>query len=372
MGYLLTFRKSHLWALLIKEFRQTLRNRLLLYWLLIPPIVQLIILGAALDPILHHLPLGICDESNSLLSRQFKDTFEAAQVFQIRQAPADPATMAKLLERGAISAMVLIPPDFSDRLASGKKAQVQTLVDGGDAYTARYAAGDLTQVMRHFNPEGAGRPLPIRAETTILYNPGLKSSWYLVPGILGSVLSLVGTLVSSTVLLREKETGTLEQLIMTPASAWEIILAKIAPIFILLMGDVVLALMLSVFFFGLPLSGNPPIFLAGSGLYISSCIGAGLLLATVCSSQRQAQLCSFFLNIPLIQLSGSVVPFESMPAALQQLAVLDPLRYFAVFARAALLKGGGVELLWPYLLILALFAGVLLGASTSRFRRQLA
>ncbi|MBX9722034.1 MAG: ABC transporter permease, partial [Candidatus Obscuribacterales bacterium] len=282
--------------------------------------------------------------------------------------------LTSLLESGKISAAVIIPADFEKELAKNKTASVQTLLDGADAYTANVASGYIRKTMSEFHPEDiapAKKPL-IGMTTNMMYNPGLRASWYLVPGVLGATLTLIGTLVSSAVILREKELGTLEQLLMTPASEWEVILAKVIPLFVLLLSDVAIAIFLCQLIFELPFKGNPFLFFFGAALYISICIGFGMFLGTLCKSQRQAQLCSFFINIPLIQLSGSVVPFESMPIFLQQLSTLDPLRYFTYFARAVLLKGAGIELLWPYLAALAFASILILSASTIRFRRQLA
>jgi ABC-2 type transport system permease protein len=369
-GIISSLKLSRLAALLIKEFRQIARNRLLLYLLLVPPILQLLILAASLDPELHHLSLGVCDRSASQASRRFQEAFRQAGVFNIVEPTDSESKLLKLLAEGKISVLVLIPADFLQQLAGAGPAQVQTLVDGSDAYTAGIAGVYLRQVIGHFKSTPLTESAPLKIQTRIFYNPGLKSSWYIVPGILGSVLTLVGTLVSSAVLLRERESGTLEQLLMTPARSWEIILAKIAPLFLLLMCDVVLALLLSSLIFGMPARGNMAVFLLGTGLYVCTCIGSGLLLGTFCSSQRQAQLSSFFLNIPLIQLSGAVVPFESMPDFLQRLAALDPLRHFSVFARASLLKGASFDLLCPQILILFFYACLLLSISVARFRSQ--
>ncbi len=366
-------RASRLWALVLKEFRQTLRNKLLLYLLLVPPTVQLILLGASLDPELHHLRLGITDQSRSATSRQFKDLLTAAGTFTLAAECNTQKELSDLLETGKISAAIVIPKDFDKSLATNKSASVQTLVDGADAYTAKVASAYLKETMSQFHPPVLlpEKATLIASQTRILYNPGLVASWYLVPGVLGATLTLIGTLVSSAVLLREKELGTLEQLLMTPASEFEIILAKIIPLFVMLISDVAIALFLCQLIFGLPFRGNPIVFFTGAAMYICICIGSGMFLGTWCRSQRQAQLCSFFINIPLIQLSGSVVPFESMPVFLQYLSTFDPLRYFTFFARASLLKGAGLELLWPYLAVLFFAATLILTASTLRFRRQM-
>jgi ABC-2 type transport system permease protein len=171
--------------------------------------------------------------------------------------------------------------------------------------------------------------------------------------------------------VREKDTGTLEQLLMTPAEAWEILLAKIVPLFVLLMGDVLLALTIATLMFNLPFRGNLPIFLLISALYIFVGIGIGILLATISKTQQQVVLTSFFINLPLIQTSGAIAPIESMPPFFRYLSLLNPLRHYIVIVRGFILKGVGVEALWQHILALACFASILLFISIRQFRRQL-
>ncbi len=364
---------SRLWALVKKEFRQTLRNKLLLYLLLVPPTVQLLILSASLDPELHNLSLAVCDQSNTAISRDYVDAFSSASVFNPIKRMNNPDQTYKMVEQGKASAALIIPSDFAEKYNKENILESQTILDGTDAYTANVAKAYLKDIAAHFNPSDINeehKPA-VDIETKMLFNSGLKSSWFFVTGVLGAVLTVVGTLVSSAVLLREKEHGTLEQLLMAPPTAGEIILAKILPLVFLLVCDLTLALLLSRMFFGLPFLCNPLVFLMGASAYIVSCIGFGMLLGTFCSSQRQAQLSSFFISIPLIQLSGSVVPFESMPAFLQSLSKLDPLRYFTLFVRESLLKGASWDVLLPNVAFLIISASVLLSISAWRFRRQL-
>ena len=190
---------------------------------------------------------------------------------------------------------------------------------------------------------------PIEPDTKILYNPGQVSSWFFVPGVLGACLTLVSTLIASASVLKEREKGTMEQLLMTPASTGEILLAKFLPLVFFLLVDVILALAAANVFFGMPIRGSYPFLLIASALYAFVGIGFGMLLGSVCQSQRQAQLTSFFINIPLILLSGTVVPFDTMPALMQTISYIDPLRYYAVIARGVILKGSGINILWPEL-----------------------
>jgi ABC-2 type transport system permease protein len=366
------FQSSGLWALVVKELRQTLRNKHLLFLLLFPFTVQLIILGAALDPQLHHLKLAIVDLSRTPVSREFISSLTGCGVFNRADCPTA-EELVRSITAGRFAAGVIIPAEFSSDIGAGRTASVQIILDGVDAYSANIAAGYLRLSLGQFQPNSLKVPALrlIHPQVVMLYNPALRASWYFIPGVLGAILTLTGTLVSSAALLREREQGTLEQILMTPLSGWEILLAKVIPIFTLLMADVLIAVGLAQLIFGLPCRGSMILFLAASSCYVCVCIGFGMLLGTLCRNQRQAQLLSFFINIPLIQLSGSVVPFESMPQVLQQLANFDPLRYFTLMARSILLKGDGLAVLWPDLLLLLMAAALLLTLTISRVRKQL-
>ncbi|WP_216904397.1 ABC transporter permease [Synechococcus sp. CCY 9618] len=361
-------------ALLRKEVEQILRDRQLVKLLLIPPTLQLLVYGFALNPDVRFLPLGVVDQSLGASSRELVAALTENQVFLGAAHPRSDRDLARLVERGSLTAGLVIPPTFRRDLAKGGPAEVQVFIDGVDANTAGIANGYIQQILRRFRPESAAtpaRPPPVTAAVTFLYNPGLRSSWFFVPGVMGLVLTLIASLVSAVSLVREKDTGTLEQLLMTPASAWEILLAKIAPLFVLLQVDVALALVLGRTVFGLPFRGNLPLFLLLSGLYLFVGIGIGTLLATVCRSQQQVLLTAFFVNLPLVQTSGAIAPIESMPLFFRSLSLLNPLRHYITIVRGMQLKGVGLEALWPHALALLLMAMALMAFSASRFRSQL-
>jgi ABC-2 type transport system permease protein len=212
---------------------------------------------------------------------------------------------------------------------------------------------------------------PMATQVIFLYNQGLTSSWFFVPGVMGLVLTLIGSIVSSVTVIREKDTGTLEQLLMTPADAWEILLSKVVPLFVLLMGDVLLALTIGRSIFNVPFRGSFLLFIVLSGLYVFVGIGVGIMLATVCQSQQQVVLTTFFINLPMVQLSGAIAPIETMPNFFQVLSLLNPLRHYIAIVRGILLKGVGLEALWVQALALGCFAIALLAISTNRFSRQI-
>lgn len=381
---------SRLWALVAKETREILRNKFLLFLILIPPTIQLLILGAALDPQVHNLSLATVDHAHTKQSRDLVAALTSSGVFPLNTYLGDEHLLSHQLQQGQLNVGLVIPPEFTTDLNRSKSANVQVLMDGADAYSAGIASYYVLRTIHQFHPDGVaivpslssvppkGAPesqdqstLAINPEIDILYNPGQISSWFFVPGILGACLTLTGTLVASATVLRERESGTMEQLLMTPASSWEILLAKIIPLVVFLLGDVCLAIGAAQMVFGMPFRGSLLLFLIASALYAFVGIGMGMMLGSICQTQRQAQLASFFINIPLILLSGTVVPLDTMPWFLQSLSMADPLRYYTFIARAVILKGATLSMLWQPLLLLAVSAILVLGVSTNRFRRQL-
>jgi ABC-2 type transport system permease protein len=375
--FLRQFFASRFWALVRKEINQILRNKQLLVLLIVPPTLQLLIYGFALNPDVHHLKLGVVDYARSADSRELVSALTENQIFDAKSALFSETELAKQVEAGSLTAGIVIPPEFSRDLAAGKPADIQVVIDGVDANTAGIASGYINQIVRQFSQQhlssGQLNPdfvAPINTQVIFLYNPGLTSSWFFVPGVMGLVLTLIGSIVSSVTVVREKDTGTLEQLLMTPAEAWEILLAKVVPLFTLLIGDVLLALTIGRVIFNVPFRGNFLLFMGLSGLYVFVGIGVGIMLATVCQSQQQVVLTTFFINLPMVQLSGAIAPIETMPTFFQYLSLMNPLRHYIAIIRGILLKGVGMESLWVHALALTGFAVVLLSVSTYRFRKQ--
>ncbi len=364
--------ESRFWALAVKEISQILRNKQLIFILVFPPTVQLLIFGLALNPDVQNLKLGVVDYSNTLLSRELVAAMTVNGVFRVDRLPSSEFALGEEVRRGEITAGLVIPPDFNRDLKGDKTAEVQVLIDAVDANTAGIASGYATQIISQFSRQFSQQTIvPIQTQATYLYNPGLISSWFIIPGVLGLVLNLGSSLVSTATVVREKDSGTLEQLLMTPAEAWEIILAKIVPLFVLLLGEVMIALSVAKFVFHVPFRGNFFLFMGFSGLYIFVGIGVGFLLATISRTQQQAILTSFFINLPLIQLSGAIAPVESMPPFIQAISLFNPLRHYVKIARGVLLKGNGLDVLYPEALALLAFAIALLLISTYQFRNQL-
>ena len=388
MNLFASIRASHLYSLILKEAREIMRNPYLLFLILVPPIVQLLILGGALDPQVRHLSLATVDHAQTRDSRDLVASLTSSGVFPKNIYVQNEDKLLALLEKGELDVGMVIPKSFSQDLDRKQSTDVQVLVDGADAYTAGIARAYVLRSIHDYHPEGLKAPhfvLPSAVRTEkisdaskiidpkvdILYNPDQLSSWYFIPGILGACLTLTGTLVAAATVLKERERGTMEQLLMTPAASWEILLAKIIPLVVFLIGDVLLAIFAAQMIFHLPFRGNFLLFLFASALYAFVGIGIGMLLGSVCSSQRQAQLASFFINIPLILLSGTVVPLDTMPMPMQAISIFDPLRYYSLIARGVILKGADISMVWQPLALLGLSAILILMISANRFRRQL-
>jgi len=372
---------SRLWALFCKEIAQLIRNRQLVFTILVPPTVLLLMFGFAFNPNFQNLKVGISDYSNSSASREFIEVFDQTDAFAIAQYYFDWQAMAADLATGRLTVGVTIPPEFDEDIARRRTTQVQVLYDAVDANTANIASGYINQLISDYNSRqldkytnNASMVLlrnQLQIQTSVLYNSGLESSWFIVPGMIGAALTAVGTQAALSLVGREKEAGTIEQLMMTPTSNLEVILAKICPLLLLLTFDSFVALLVGKLVFNLPFRGSLLVFLIMAVLYFWVSISIGILLASFTKSEQQAQLLAFFTTPSLILLSGAPSPTSAMPNFMQWLSYLDPLRYFVETCRGILLKGVGIEMLWPQALVLLSFATVLMFLSIRQFRHQL-
>jgi len=372
---------SRFWALFQKEFAQIFRNRQLVIQLLVPPTVFLILFGFALNPDFQNLKVGVTDYSHSSASREFIEIFDQTDAFVISRYYANQQAMATDLATGQLTVGITIPPEFADDIARRRTIQVQALYDAVDANTASIASSYITQLvsdynLRQLNNRGSAastvsRGNQVQVQASVFYNPGLETSWFIVSGMFGIVLTVIGSQAAASLVVREKEAGTIEQLIMTPASNTEVIMAKVCPLLVLLTVDVLIALVVARLVFSVPLRGNLLVFLIIAVLYFWVGISIGILIASYAKSEQQTQLTAFFINPPLVLLCGAITPISAMPTFVQWLTYLDPLRYFIEVCRGVLLKGVGLETLWPQVLVLLSFATVLMTLSIRQFRRQL-
>jgi ABC-2 type transport system permease protein len=365
-----TFSWRRLLVLLRKEFVQIMGNRQVLYILLFPPIVQVTILGYAMNPLIKHLSFAIADESKTPASRELIDAFTANGVFVPRGGASDAAGVYRAVQSGKVDAGLVIPVAYGQSLARGGPGDVQLVFDGVNSYVANLGAGYANLIVGNVNARGQPSP-PLSPQITFAYNPGLVTAWFFVPGLLGAVLMITGLLASASESVREKDEGTLEQLLMTPASSLEVLLAKIGPLFVLFLIALLASLAVSRLIFGLPFRGDFLLFMGISSIYIVAAISIGILISTFAATQQQVVLISIFTALPLMMLSGAFAPIQSMPPFWQTLSLINPLRHYITIVRDILLKGVGLDVIWPNVLALTAFAVVAIWLSATRYRSQL-
>jgi ABC-2 type transport system permease protein len=374
-------------ALIKKEFNQIRRDRRLAISLILPPVVQLTLFGFALSANVTNVRLGVVDDSRSPESRELIATLTESKSFRLAGYYFSVNELADAVSRGGVDAGVVVPYDYARDLARDRPTTVQFLLNAMNANTATISRAYAEGVIQSYNSGLRRERVRSRVETVagtdiarrgqvqlqpaFLYNPGLVDSWFIVTGVFGLLLILNSSLVSSAAMVREREAGTIEQLLMSPASTSEIIIAKITPLFILLCMMMLVAIAVLKLAFGVPFHGSILFLLLGGALCILSGISIGTVIATFSKSAQQAQLTSFFINPPLSSLSGALNPVEAMPKWLQPLTVLNPIHHFATIVRGSTLKGSGFLDLWPNFLGLLIFTVILVSLSVWRFRKQL-
>jgi ABC-2 type transport system permease protein len=374
-------------ALITKEFGQIRRDRRLVISLILPPVLQLTLFGFALSATVTNLRLGVVDESRTPESRELIATLTESRSFRLGGSYATAEALGDAISRSDLDAGVVIPYHYARDLRRGQSTTVQFLLNAMNANTATIGQAYAEGVIESFNsthrpavsasvarvaPSAVARRGHVRLVPTFLYNPGLVDAWFVATGVFGLLLILNSSLISSAAMVREREAGTIEQLLMSPASTAEIIIAKITPLFVLLCLMMLLGIAVLRVVFRVPFHGGLSLVLFGGMLCILSGIALGTVIATLSHSAQQAQLTAFFVNPPLSSLSGALNPIEAMPAWLQPFTVINPIHHFAAIVRGSMLRGSGLATLWPNVLALLIFAIVLVSLSVWRFRKQLA
>jgi ABC-2 type transport system permease protein len=372
-------------AVMKKELRQAFRDRRMAALLLFVPVVQLILLGYAVDLEVDHVPTVICDLDRSQSSRELASALVAEKTFSLVGEEIDPERASRLLERGEAAVAIVIPPGYARDIDRRTPVAVQVLVDGTDPNRAQIAANWASQFMAARGVEaslewlaqaaaaqGRVRPMPqIEMVPRILYNSRLKSSVYMVPGVAAMVLVVVTTIVTAMGIAREREIGTMEQILVTPLRPSVLLVGKCLPFAFVGLIDVWAILVVGSYLFDVPLNGSPVLLTLATFLYLFSTLGVGIFISTVSRSQQQAILGGFFFIMPAILLSGFMTPIENMPAWLRPVTFLDPVRYYLEILRASLLKDAGFADLAFQLVALAVFGVVLISLAASRFHKRL-
>jgi drug efflux transport system permease protein len=364
-----------LWPMLWKELVQLRRDRLTLGMMLGIPAIQLALFGYAIQTEVRHLPTVVLDESRSPESRRLVEVFRNSGNFDIIESVSSRAALRDRIERGRANAGLIIPPDYERRLKRNRGAVAQVIVDAADplASSAALSAAAQAGVARSRELAHAagvrGDALEVRVRPW--YNPGLRSAVYIVPGIIGVLLSLTLVLITSMAVVRERERGTLEQLIVTPIDKTSIVLGKILPFLFIGYVQISVILVLGRLLFRVPMLGSLTLLYVLSFSFIIASLALGLLLSTLVRSQVQAMQLSFLFLLPNILLSGFMFPRQAMPAVAQWIGAALPLTYFLTVLRGILLKGIGIEQLWPQALALTGFAVGLIWLSVVRFHKTI-
>lgn len=364
------------WPMVRKEFIQMRRDRLTLGIMFGIPVVQLLMFGYAIQTDVRHIPTIIVDESRTPESRSIIQALENTGNFRIVAYGDDRGTLDDAIARGRAQAGIVVPWDFARNLGRGVTATFQVVVDASDplsSQSALSAAAGVAQIENlNLLTAAAGRStLPVEARVRPRYNPGLRSPVYIVPGLVGLILTMTMVLITAVAIVRERERGTLEQLIVTPITRTELMLGKITPYVGVGLFQMTAVLLLGRFVFDVPLVGSIGLLYVVSLIFIVASLSLGLFISTLVETQQQAMQLSFFFMLPSILLSGFMFPREAMPRAFQWLSLLIPLTHFLKILRSILLKGVGVGPIAPQILILCGFAVGLIVLAVRRFHKTL-
>ncbi len=373
---------ERIYRMLVKEFIQVLRDPRMKALIFVMPVVQLIMFGYAVTTDVDHIKTAVCDLDKSPQSRALIERFTASGYFTVVDSTNNPQRLGELLDRGKATIGIQINRGFADDLRSGRQAAIQTIVDGTDSNTGTVAMDYAQRITQEFS-RARSAPIelttlaqppqanPIELRSRAWFNPDLKSRYYNVPGVIAVVVLLISLLLTAMAIVREREIGTMEQLMVTPIQPFELILGKTLPFVLISFIDVLVVTFIGINWFNVPIQGSLLLLLFGAGLYLMSTIGIGLFISTISQTQQQALMSSFFFYLPAVLLSGFMFPISNMPEPAQWLTYLNPLRYFLVIIRDIFLKGSGWEILWPQFAALAVLGTALLLISSLRFKKRM-
>ena len=366
-------RRQRLTAVMRKELTQFMRDRVMLLLVLFLYTGEVIMCTVALSFDVRNLPTAVADFDRSPQSRALLERFSSSGYFSIDHSVTREADLARLLNNGSALAAVVIPTDFSRRLARVEPATVQLVLDGSNANTATVAQGYAQRIVQSFALEqnagrGASMSSPIDYRPRIWYNSQLRYSYFMVLSMIAAAGMVVGVITTAASIVREKESGTIEQVLVTPITSAELIGAKMLPTLLVSLFGLVLSLFVAAGF-GVPMRGSMLLYFVLSSLFVVSSMGIGILVGTLTQTLQQALLISLFALFPILFLSGTMVPLESMPVWLQYGALLSPVTHYMDVLRGIFLKGVGLTVLWPQTLAMTGIGAVLLTASLWRFRR---
>lgn len=369
-------------VMLIKEFLELKRDRWAMFRLIVPMIIQMLVFGYAATFTVHHVSIAILDLDQSQASRSLISHFIATSRFDIVDIAKNQNDLTRDIDHNTAVIAIVIHADFGRRLENGQSAPLQVVVDGTNSNTALIALGYISQIVAQFSADESHRAFSLRKGVTApeigislqtfpWFNEGLDDRWFFIPGVIGTLTLIQVVSLTAFAIVREREAGTLEQIMVSPIRPVEFILGKTLPFFLIGLGDIALVSAFGILWFHIPFVGNPCVMLLGAALYLLAALSMGLLLSTFSQTQQQAFALNFFFVNPFYILSGFAFPIAAMPKLLQWFTFINPLRYFLVVIRAVFLKGVGLTVLWPDLAAMALLASAMLTVSVLRFRKSL-
>ncbi len=368
--------------LIKKELLQTLRDRRMIGMILVMPVLQLFLFAYVASTDVTNITTAVLDEDRTATSRALIEQFIRSGYFDYRTALEKPTEIDRLLDTGAAQLVIHIPLGFTRALNRGESAPLQLILDGSDSSTAQIVSGYANGVVGNFSSAilvnrvyRARALLPnipmLDGRVRIWYNPDLKSLRFMVPGVLCFILSFITIQMTAMAIVKEKEIGTLEQLIVTPITAPELIIGKTVPFLLIGMVDMVLVLLVAVFWFGVNVAGSVPLLFVLALLFMFCNLGIGIFVSTMANTMQEASVTSIFINLPSFLLSGFIFPVANMPDGMRWATYLIPLRYFLEIVRGIFLKGNGLAILWPQVLVLIIFAVTILSVSAARFSKRM-
>lgn len=381
MKFLQSLERIH--QMLIKEFIQTLRDPHTRWILFGPALIQMLVFGYAATMEIKHVSLAVLDLDNTQESRDLISHFSGSRYFSIRKHADQRDALRYGIDRGDFLMALEIDSGFGQRLRNGQGATVQVIIDSSNSNTALVALGYLTQIGSEFAqdyridhlwraaPQVAAFVPQVDLEARPWFNEGFESKWYFVPGVIGNLMLIMVMNLTAFAVVREREIGTLEQVMVTPIRRWEFILGKTIPYFLIGSVDATVLALIGTFWFGVPFRGHVAELAIGVASFLLAALGLGLMISTVAATQEQARNTAFFFTMPATTLSGFGTPISSMPIFFQRLSYLNPLRHVVLILRSIYLKGVGLEVLWPNVLAMTFLALLMLSVSILRFHKSL-
>ncbi len=375
-------RNSRLLSLIRKEFIQILRDPRTLVITFAIPVVQLFLLGYAANTDVRNVPLAVFDQSHSAAGRRLLDAYRAADYFKLTYVVDSEDELRALIDTGEARAGLIIPPNYGQQISGGQPVQIAFVLDGSDPTVAATALSAATLIgqshsinllVERLNQRGQPEVFQsqVNVRTQVWYNPDLESAYFMVPALIGMILQMQATMLTSIAIVRERERGTIEQLIVTPLRAWELVVGKLIPYIIIAFFNTLEVLVIGTLWFDVPVRGSLSLLLALSGLFLVPSLGIGLVISTGAKTQHEAMMLSFFTMMPSIFLSGFLYPLAAMPKVLQWISTVIPLRYYLIIVRSLVLKGVGIEAVLDETLALAVFGVITMGVAALRLRKRL-